>query len=155
MSGAAAGMPLPEDGIAPDEIRARLDEWSAADVDWRHGRGWSLVYDSPAWHHALVREAAARFVDENALSHTAFPSAAAFEERLRGWLESYNRDHAHPYRWTYTGEPLVRATPFSHTRRQQRHGRAWSGTRPPLWERCLYPPRPYQRRKTEPLATNL
>jgi hypothetical protein len=32
--------------------------------------------------------------------------------------------HAHPYRWTYTGQPLVQATPFSQTRRQQRQGRA-------------------------------
>jgi hypothetical protein len=83
-----------------------------------------------------------------------FPSAAAFEERLQTWLESYNHHHAHPYRWAYTGEPLVRATPFSQTRRQQTRGRAGFGTRPPLWERRLYPPRPY-RRKTEPLAANL
>ena len=84
-----------------------------------------------------------------------FANAAAFEDRLHTWLATYNRDHAHPYRWTYTGEPLVRATPFSQTRRQQRHGRAGFGARPPLWERCLYPPRPYHRRKTEPLAANL
>jgi hypothetical protein len=84
-----------------------------------------------------------------------FANAAAFEDRLHTWLATYNRDHAHPYRWTYTGEPLVRATPFSQTRRQQRHGRAWLGARPPLWARCLYPPRPYHRRKPEPLAANL
>jgi transposase len=83
-----------------------------------------------------------------------FRGAAAFEERLQTWLESYNHHHAHPYRWTYTGEPLVRATPFSQTRRQQTRGRAGLGIRPPLWERRLYPPRPY-RRKIEPLAANL
>jgi len=26
------------------------------------------------------------------------------------YLEVYNTHHAHPYRWTYTGQPLVRAT---------------------------------------------
>jgi transposase len=82
-----------------------------------------------------------------------FSSAAAFEQRLAQWLETYNRQHAQPYRWTYTGEPLVRATPFSQSRRQQCRGRAGFGSRP-LWERLLYPPRPYQR-QTEPLATNL
>jgi DDE superfamily endonuclease len=82
-----------------------------------------------------------------------FPSAQLFEERIEAWLTAYNRDHAHPYRWTYTGEPLVRATPFSQTRRQQRRGRAGFGNRP-LWMRRLYPPRPY-RRKSEVLATNL
>jgi len=83
-----------------------------------------------------------------------FASAAFFEERLGKWLEKYNHDHAHPYRWTYTGEPLVRATPFSSTRRQQQQGKAWFGTQPPLWERKLYPPRPYNR-KPIVLAANL
>ena len=41
------------------------------------------------------------------------------------YVQVYNTHHAHPYRWTYTGQPLVRATPFSGTRRQQRQGRAW------------------------------
>jgi transposase len=81
-----------------------------------------------------------------------FSSAADFEKRLTEWLENYNRRHAHPYRWTYTGEPLVRATPFSQTRRQQYRGRVSFGRRP-LWERLLYPPRPY-RRKAGPLAAN-
>ena len=47
-----------------------------------------------------------------------FASAAEFETRLQRWLKGYNERHAHPYRWTYTGEPLVRATLFSQTRRQ-------------------------------------
>ena len=83
-----------------------------------------------------------------------FASAAEFEQRLTRWLEDYNTRHAHPYRWTYTGEPLVRATPFSQTRRQQQHGRANFGTRPPLFERLLFPPRPYKRKKPS-LAANL
>jgi len=70
------------------------------------------------------------------------------------WLETYNAQHAHPYRWTYTGEPLVRATPFSQTRRQQQKGRAGFGVRPPLFERLLYPPRPYKRKQNQ-LAANL
>jgi transposase len=82
-----------------------------------------------------------------------FAGAATFEQRLDAWLTAYNRDHAHPYRWTFTGEPLVRATPFSQTRRQQQRGRAGFGNRP-LWERKLYPPRPY-RRKSDTLAANL
>lgn len=74
-----------------------------------------------------------------------FASPAEFEERLHRYLDHYNIHHAHPYRWTYTGEPLVRSTPFSQTRRQQRHGRAWCGQRPALWSRLFYPPRPYKR----------
>src|SRR6266852_1414228 len=70
-------------------------------------------------------------------------SAQDFETRLSDYLEIYNTHHAHPYRWTYTGQPLVRATPFSRTRRQQRHGRAWFSARPKRFERVFYPPRPY------------
>jgi hypothetical protein len=72
-------------------------------------------------------------------------AAHDFVTRLADYLEVYNTHHAHPYRWTYTGQPLVRATPFSRTRRQQRHGRAWLSARPKRFERVFYPPRPYKR----------
>jgi hypothetical protein len=74
-----------------------------------------------------------------------FCSAQDVETRLMDYLEDYNTHQAHPYRWTYTGQPLVRATPFSQTRRQQRQGRAWFGSRPQRFERAFYPPRPYKR----------
>ncbi len=83
-----------------------------------------------------------------------FCSAQDFATRLCDYLEVYNTHAAHPYRWTYAGQPLVRATPFSHTRRQQRHGRAWLSSRPQRFERTLYPPRPYKRAATG-LAANL
>ncbi len=83
-----------------------------------------------------------------------FASVAEFTARLERWLGEYNEHKAHPYRWTYTGEPLVRATPFSQTQRQRRRGRAWFGRRPGLFERLLHPPRPYVRKKP-PLAANL
>ena len=74
-----------------------------------------------------------------------FDSAHDFEMRLSDYLELYNTYHAHPYRWTYTGQPLVRATPFSRTRRQHRYGRAWISPRPQRFERAFSPPRPYKR----------
>ena len=83
-----------------------------------------------------------------------FGSLKEFEERLWAYLAEYNQEKAHPYRWTYTGEPLVRATPTGQTRRQRRQGRAWFGSRPQLFERLLHPPRPYRRRE-KPLAANL
>lgn len=84
-----------------------------------------------------------------------FASIKEFEGRLRAYLEEYNLEKAHPYRWTYTGEPLVRQTPFSQTRRQRRQGRGWFGTRPQLFERLLHPPRPYRRQRAKTLAANL
>jgi DDE superfamily endonuclease len=83
-----------------------------------------------------------------------FCSPEDFTTRLIDYLDVYNTHHAHPYRWTYTGQPLVRATPFSQTRRQQRQGRAWFSPRPHCFERALYPPRPYKRATTQ-LTMNL
>ncbi|MGA2035491.1 MAG: hypothetical protein ABSG68_24850, partial [Thermoguttaceae bacterium] len=72
-----------------------------------------------------------------------FCSPEEFEELLQRFLDDYNARHAHPFRWTYTGQPLVRGTPFSATRRQQKQGRAWFSRRPQFFERLLFPPRPY------------
>jgi len=79
------------------------------------------------------------------LARGSFHSVQEFDARLEQFLHDYNARHAHPYRWTYTGEPLVRDTPFSRTRRQQRHGRAYFSPRPKRFERLFYPPRPYCR----------
>lgn len=76
----------------------------------------------------------------------SFTSIADFDAALERFLQTYNERHAHPYRWTYRGEPLVRDTPFSRTRRQARQGRAGFSPRPKRFERLFYPPRPYQRR---------
>jgi transposase len=99
----------------------------------KHG---SWLNQVELWFSVLAR----RF-----LKRGDFDSAQDFETRLYDYLEVYNTHHAHPYRWTYTGQPLVRATPFSRTRRQQRHGRAWFSARPKSFERVFYPPRPYKR----------
>jgi transposase len=79
------------------------------------------------------------------LARGSFSSAKDFVRHLERFLQDYNARHAHPYRWTYTGEPLVRDTPFSRTRRQQRQGRACFSPRPKQFERLCYAPRPYRR----------
>jgi hypothetical protein len=80
------------------------------------------------------------------LSQGDFASAAAFEPAFEKYLAEYNAERAHPYRWTYTGQPLQRATPFDKTRRQAQHGRAFVHRRPQAFARILYPPRPYRRK---------
>lgn len=78
------------------------------------------------------------------LARGSFRDKAEFDTRLQRFLQTYNERHAHPYRWTYTGEPLVRDTPFSRTRRQEHHGRAGFSPRSKRFERLFYPPRPYR-----------
>jgi hypothetical protein len=98
----------------------------------KHG---SWLNQVELWFSVLAR----RF-----LKRGDFCSPHDFATRLSDYLEVYNTHQAHPYRWTYTGQPLVRATPFSQTRRQQRQGRAWFSPRPQRFERAFYPPRPYK-----------
>jgi DDE superfamily endonuclease len=79
------------------------------------------------------------------LKRDDFASEETFIERLRGWMDFYNKEWAHPYRWTYAGTPLVRDTPFEQTRRQQKRGRAFFSPRPKCYQRLFYPPRPYHK----------
>ncbi len=79
------------------------------------------------------------------LARGSFSSAKDLVRHLERFLKDDNARHAHPYRWTYTGEPLVCDTPFSRTRRQQRLGRACFSPRPKRFERLCYAPRPYRR----------
>jgi len=77
-----------------------------------------------------------------------FASKEAFVARLAGWMDYYNKEWAHPYKWTYAGTPLVRDTPFDRTRKQQQRGRAFFSPRPRCFQRLFFPPRPYH--KTAP-----
>ena len=69
-----------------------------------------------------------------------FCSGEDFETQLCAYLEGYNTHESHPYRWTYTGQPLVRATPFSQTRRQQRQGLGLVQSSPATLCTCLVSP---------------
>src|SRR5213080_677209 len=91
----------------------------------KHG---SWLNQVELWFSVLAR----RF-----LKRGDFDSAHDFETRLCHYLEGYNTHHARPYRWTYAGQPLVRATPFSQTRCQQRQGRVWMSSWPKRFARAL------------------
>lgn len=79
------------------------------------------------------------------LKRDDFASVEAFVQRLGEWMGYYNREKAHPYRWTYTGRPLVRDIPSEQTRQQQKRGQAFFSPRPKCFQRLFYPPRPYHR----------
>ncbi|MFC7465646.1 pyridoxal phosphate-dependent decarboxylase family protein [Brachybacterium sp. GCM10030252] len=81
-------MQLPDHGLDPSAIRGSWSDATRDDVDWRGGRGWSLVYDSPDWHQQLVDDASALFAHENALSASAFPSVQQFESETIAMVAS-------------------------------------------------------------------
>lgn len=107
----------------------------------KHG---SWLNQIELWFAVLVRQF---------LAQGDFASGDAFETAFWRYLAEYNEHRAHPYRWTYTGQPLQRATPFDQTRSQAQHGRAFVHRRSQPFERILYPPRPYRRApKTAPIS---
>jgi len=54
----------------------------AQDVDWRHGRSWSLVYYAGDEHTDFLKKVYSMFFSENGLSPTAFPSLQKFEKEV-------------------------------------------------------------------------
>jgi len=134
----------------PKELQTQIQRRAfLSDPDHRHvlhyvPRHGSWLNQVEMWFGVLSRQF---------LRRGEFASVQEFTARLTKYLDEYNLEKAHPYRWTYTGEPMVRGTPFETTRREQRRGRAWFGTRPQRYERILHKLRPYRRR--QPLATDL
>ena len=76
-----------------------------------------------------------------------FASMADFECDCSGMSKTITcaTTGPHPYRWTYTGTPLVRGTPVQLNPPSTTARGAWFGPRPQQFERHLYPPRPYKR----------
>ncbi|AYY13438.1 aspartate aminotransferase family protein [Actinobacteria bacterium YIM 96077] len=73
---------FPAEGLSGEEVRERLRAHRAADVDWRSGRIWSLVYSAGPEHDDVVHDAYREFAAENLLGPTAFPSLATMEKQV-------------------------------------------------------------------------
>jgi glutamate/tyrosine decarboxylase-like PLP-dependent enzyme len=73
---------FPAEGLPAGEVHERLRELGSGDVDWRHGRIWSLVYSAGSEHDDVVQDAYRRFASENILGPTAFPSIATMEKEV-------------------------------------------------------------------------
>lgn len=84
-------MKLPTTGLDQDEVRRRLDEMFALDVEWRTGKTYAYVYDAGAEVEDVGREAYGRFLFQNAIDPTAFPSVRALENDLVAILAEHLR----------------------------------------------------------------
>jgi DDE superfamily endonuclease len=71
--------------------------------DPRHRHGCHFTPKHGSWLNQA--EFFFRVVPRRFLARGSFPSAKDFERRLAPFLKDSNIRHAHPYRWTYTGEP--------------------------------------------------
>ncbi|WP_421120020.1 pyridoxal phosphate-dependent decarboxylase family protein [Aquihabitans daechungensis] len=71
---------IPEHGSDAKELLARIEERHAADIDWRGGKAFSLVYnvDDHA-HEDLIEQVALRYIHDNALNPFKYPSVLQME----------------------------------------------------------------------------
>lgn len=75
-------MKLPEKGLAPEELFARMRERKAQDADWRGGKTWSLIYPAGDDIDRVLREANLLYLYENALNPFRFPSLKDMEAEV-------------------------------------------------------------------------
>ena len=71
---------IPEQGRPAAELLADIDERHAADIDWRGGRAFSLVYNvDDHEHEQLVEQVGVRYLHDNALNPFKYPSVLQME----------------------------------------------------------------------------
>jgi sphinganine-1-phosphate aldolase len=73
---------IPEQPVPPDEVLGALEAARAADVDWRGGRVFSLVYHAGEAHEELLRRAHALYASGNLLNPMAFRGLRQLEAEV-------------------------------------------------------------------------
>jgi len=87
-------MRIPAKGLSRDQVLRALESYRSGDTPWREGRTWAYVYDPGAEAEAVIKEAFASYLTENALDPTAFPSALRLENELVSMAASHLRGDA-------------------------------------------------------------
>ncbi|HEX3796535.1 MAG TPA: aminotransferase class V-fold PLP-dependent enzyme [Acidimicrobiales bacterium] len=74
--------PLPQHGLARQEVMQKLMGMKHADQDWRGGRVFSLVYSAGDELHELLQDALSLYSAENGLNVLAFPSIGTMQHDI-------------------------------------------------------------------------
>lgn len=82
-------MKIPQTGLQKEALLERLESYRENDMPWREGRTFGYVFDPGKEVDAIAKEAYTRFLSENALDPTVFPSLLRFENEVI----SMARDH--------------------------------------------------------------
>jgi len=73
---------FPEQGTPWDTLKAQMEEMTAKDIDWRHGRnGYNVFFAGPDVLQ-VIKEAYSMFISENGLNQGAFPSLKHMEDEV-------------------------------------------------------------------------
>lgn len=75
-------MKLPEKGMSRKDITDRLEAFKADDLDWQSGKVFGYVFDPGAEAMEVGKQAYMKFLTENALDFTSFPSLYKFEKEV-------------------------------------------------------------------------
>lgn len=75
-------MRIPERGRSADEVMALLDAAGERDLPWREGKTFAYVYEGGRDVEEVAKAAYMRFLTENALDPTVYPSLLKFETEI-------------------------------------------------------------------------
>jgi glutamate/tyrosine decarboxylase-like PLP-dependent enzyme len=73
---------LPKMGMSSEDVLNTLKSFKSDDVKWHQGQLFGLIYEAGPEVEALVKEASALFLIENALNPAAFPSLVKMETEV-------------------------------------------------------------------------
>ncbi|MDX2422344.1 MAG: aspartate aminotransferase family protein, partial [Amphritea sp.] len=73
---------IPNTGIPKQELIEQLNAFKNSDVDWRHGRSWSLVYYGGDEHTDFLKDVYNLYFSENAAGPALFPSLQRLEAEV-------------------------------------------------------------------------
>lgn len=77
-------MRIPATGTAAADVLAEIESFRGNDLSWRSGRAFGYVYNAGSEIEELGKTAYMRFLTENALDPTEFPSLLRFENEVVG-----------------------------------------------------------------------
>ncbi|WP_448582846.1 pyridoxal phosphate-dependent decarboxylase family protein [Thermaurantiacus sp.] len=75
-------MRIPERGRSRDEVMALLERAGASDLPWREGKTFAYVYEGGRDVEDVAKHAYMRYLTENALDPTVYPSLLKFETEI-------------------------------------------------------------------------
>ncbi|MBI3783917.1 MAG: aspartate aminotransferase family protein, partial [Deltaproteobacteria bacterium] len=115
-------MPLPKMGRASADLLRELDELQANDIDWKHGRAFSLAYHAGDDVYELAQQAYLKFLSANVLNVAAFPSLRKMQNDVVGWMTDllHGDDKAAGFMTSGGTESLLLAVKAARTRGKQR-----------------------------------
>jgi glutamate/tyrosine decarboxylase-like PLP-dependent enzyme len=73
---------IPEQGLSAAAVAAALEDFGRNDLPWREGGTFAYVYEGGRDVEAVVKHAYMRFLTENALDPTVYPSLLRFENEI-------------------------------------------------------------------------